>query len=107
MSFAVEIDLPGKSYAVVPELSLQWRKGESYVWLVRDNKALKTLVSTVRRRNGIILVEGSIAPNDLVVTEGVQRLRNGRSVVYDPPQDAPTDKQPVKRSARERDAIKG
>ena len=108
MSFAVEISLPGKAFAVVPELSLQWRKGESYVWLVRDKKAQKTLVTTVRRRNGIVLVEGGIAPKDLVVTEGVQRLRNGRKVVYDPPpKDAPASQDPVQRTARDRDASKG
>ena len=107
MSFAVEINLPGKSYAVVPELSLQWRKGESYVWLVSDKKAHKTLVTTVRRRNGIVLVDGEIAPKDLVVTEGVQRLRDGRKVFYDEPRGEPKKTDPVKRSARDRDASKG
>ncbi len=107
MSFAVEITLPGKSFAVVPELSLQWRKGESYVWLVEHGKARKTLVTTVRRRNGIVLVDGDVAANDLVVTEGVQRLRDGRGVDYDPPKDTPTGEKAVKRSARDRDATKG
>ena len=107
MSFAVEINLPGKAYAVVPELALQWRKGESYVWLVRDKKAHKTLVTTVRRRNGIVLVDGEIAAKDLVVTEGVQRLRDGRKVFYDEPQVEPKGTDPVIRSAREREASKG
>ena len=107
MSFAVEITLPGNSFAVVPELSLQWRKGESYVWLVEGGKARKTLVTTVRRRNGIVLVEGDVAAKDLVVTEGVQRLRDGRGVIYDPPKETPAGEEAVKRSARDRDATKG
>ncbi|MEM9355043.1 MAG: efflux RND transporter periplasmic adaptor subunit [Pseudomonadota bacterium] len=107
MSFAVEINLLGKGHAVVPELSLQWRKGESYVWLVRDQKARKTLVTTIRRRNGIVLVDGNISSRDLVVTEGVQRLRDGRKVFYDAPQIEPVETDPVKRSARDRDASKG
>ena len=99
MSFAVEIVLGGKRHAVVPELSLQWRKGESYVWLVRDNKAAKVLVTTVRRRNSVVLIDGPVKPGDLVVVEGVQRLRDGRAVRYRPPPEPQSDgDQPAKRS---------
>ena len=89
MSFAVEILLQGAVHAVVPELSLQWRKGESYVWLVRDDKAAKVLVRSVRRRNSIVLIEGDVRVGDLVVVEGVQRLRDGRGVTFEAPADAP------------------
>ena len=100
MSFAVEIVLGGQNYAVVPELSLQWRKGESYVWLVREGKAAKVLVTTVRRRNSIVLIDGTAKPGDLVVVEGVQRLRHGRAVRYKPPPASkPEAGEPQKRSA--------
>lgn len=89
MSFAVEITLEGAVHTVVPELSLQWRKGESYVWLVRDDKAAKVLVRSVRRRNSIVLINGDVRVGDLVVIEGVQRLRDGRGVTYEPPEDVP------------------
>ncbi len=39
MSFAVTLNIPGKSYPAVPELALQWRKGESYVWRIGNGKA--------------------------------------------------------------------
>ncbi len=88
MSFAVELVLPGKTYPSVPELSLQWREGESYVWLVRDKRATKVLVETVQRQRGRVLVDGPIKTGDLVVVEGVQRLRDGRPVSHDPPDKA-------------------
>jgi RND family efflux transporter MFP subunit len=80
MSFVVEVELPGERYAVVPELSLQWRKGESFVWTVEDGKARKVLVTVVSRLNSTILVSGELKPGELVVVEGVQRLRPGRPV---------------------------
>ena len=88
MSFVVEAKLPGTQHAVVPELSLQWRKGESYVWTVEDGKAVKVLVTVVSRLNSAILVDGSLKPGDLVVVEGVQRLRPGRPVDFSAPADA-------------------
>ena len=107
MSFAVEIVLAGTSHAVVPELSLQWRKGESYVWLVRDGKAAKVLVTSVRRRNSVVLIDGPVKPGDLVVVEGVQRLRDGRAVRYKPPPQPTSDPDPAKRSATQAQPDKG
>lgn len=89
MSFAVELVLPGREFPAVPELSLQWRKGESYVWIVREDRARKVLVRTVKRLNTMVLVEGGLGPGDLVVVEGVQRLRPGRAVSYTAPDDEP------------------
>ena len=85
MSFVVELVLLGDNYPTVPELSLQWRKGESYVWIVRDNKAEKVLIRAVKRLNSIILVDGDLKPDELVVVEGVQRLRAGSEVVHAAP----------------------
>ena len=87
MSFAVEIALTGKTYPVVPELALQWRKGESFIWLVRDGKAVKTLVTTIRRRNGDVLVDGDVKAGAFVIAEGVQRLRPGRPVTFAQPDE--------------------
>ncbi len=106
MSFAVELALPGTTHAAVPELSLQWRKGESYVWIVKERKVRKVLVHTVKRLNSIILVAGKLAPGDLVVVEGVQRLRPGRKVFYKKPR-SPADDDSEKRSANTIDSGKG
>lgn len=88
MSFAVEIILPGKTFPVVPELALLWGKGESYVWRINNGRAEKIGVRIVKRLNSAILVDGKISNGDLVVVEGVQRLRPGGAVMLlsQPPQ---------------------
>lgn len=89
MSFAVELTIPGNSYATVPELALQWSKGESYVWRVDGDTAEKVIVRSVKRLNRVILVDGDIKQGDIVVVEGVQRLRPGRKVSFSLPDPAP------------------
>lgn len=93
MSFAVKVLIPGEDYATVPELALQWEKGESFVWRVRDGAAEKLTVRSVKRLNQIVLVDGDIREGDLVVVEGVQRLRPGREVSYSAP-DSPAASAP-------------
>lgn len=82
MSFTVMLTLPGASYPAVPELALQWQGSESHIWLVKDEAAQKVLVTPVRRLNQDILVTGDVQLDDLVVVEGLQRLRPGRAVVF-------------------------
>lgn len=90
MSFAVEINLSGKTFPTVPELALLWGKGESYVWRIAKGRAEKIPVRIVRRLNSVILVDGDISEGDLVVVEGVQRLRPGRAVTFLSPPPRPS-----------------
>lgn len=80
MSFFVTLILPGPVMPTVPELALQWRDGKSFVWKIDEGAAQRVDVIARRRLNDTVLVEGDITPGDLVVVEGVQRLRNGRMV---------------------------
>lgn len=90
MSFVVDLTVPGETYPSVPELALQWRKGESYVWRVRDGKAERVVVRSVKRLNDTILVDGDISKGDVVVVEGVHRLRPGRLVRFAEPGSVPS-----------------
>lgn len=90
LSFVVDLIIPGKMYPTVHELALQWRKGVSYVWRVREKRAEKVVVRSVKRLNSIVLIEGDISKNDLVVVEGVQRLRTGRPVQFSMPDPVPS-----------------
>ncbi len=90
LSFVVDLVIPGKIYPTVHELALQWRKGVSYVWRARDGKAETVVVRSVKRLNSIILIEGDIAKGDLVVVEGVHRLRPGRPVRFSMPDPIPS-----------------
>jgi RND family efflux transporter MFP subunit len=90
LSFVVDLIIPGKIYPSVHELALQWRKGISYVWRVRNQKAEKVPVRSVKRLNSTILIEGDVSKDDLVVVEGVQRLRPGRPVQFSMPDPVPS-----------------
>lgn len=80
MSFAVHVDIDGKTYPSVPEIAVLWGDGGTYVWRVTDKKANQVPVRVVKRSNGRILLDGPISKGDLIVVEGVQRLRPGRTV---------------------------
>lgn len=90
-SFALDLDLPGPGYPAVPELALQFAEGALHVWRVTDGAAERVEVRLVRRRGGLVIVEGALAPGDQVVVEGTQRLREGRAVhVLNPPTEPRT-----------------
>lgn len=74
-SFALQLDLPGDTYPAVPELALQFSRGELSVWRVTDGKAEPVTVRLVRRRAGLVVVDGALAEGQWVVIEGSQRLR--------------------------------
>ncbi len=80
MSFQLQLDLPGERRLSVPELALQWGREGSFVWVVRQGKALQVPARAVQRQNSRVLVEGSLTTQDVVVVEGVQRMREGRAV---------------------------
>lgn len=89
MSMFVLLPLQGGLYATVPELSLQWSNGKSYVWRITDGKSERVSVTLKRRLNDKVLVEGDISPGDVIVVEGVQRLRDGRHVEISAISDEP------------------
>lgn len=80
MSFAVTLELLGPVLPTVPELSLQWSNGRSYVWRIVDGMVERVDAVVRRRLSDTVLVEGALKPGDTVVVEGVQRLRPGVSV---------------------------
>lgn len=80
MSFQLQLDLPGERRLSVPELALQWGREGSFVWVVRQGKALQVPARAVQRQNSRVLVEGDLSTADVVVVEGVQRMREGRAV---------------------------
>lgn len=79
-SFALQLDLPGETFPAVPELALQFSEGALHVWRVTDGVAERVNVRLVRRRAGLVIVDGPLSEGDPVVVEGTQRLRDGRAV---------------------------
>ena len=80
MSFLVVLKFTGDAYPAVDPLSVQWDSGGAYVWKVDRGKAERVDVKVVQRNPQSILVEGSVAAGDQVVTQGVQVLRSGSAV---------------------------
>lgn len=80
MSFAVSIDLRGNTYALVPEVSVQWGGDGPFLWVVRRGQAARVPVSIVQRQEGYTMVDGDLEDGELVVVEGIQRMREGTDV---------------------------
>ncbi|HEX7063192.1 MAG TPA: efflux RND transporter periplasmic adaptor subunit [Woeseiaceae bacterium] len=86
MSFRVTVDVPGIPYPVVPETGVQWGADGAFVWSVTDNRAHRVPVAIVQRQQGEILVDSAqLEEGDLIVVEGIQRVRDGIEVVFDRP----------------------
>lgn len=83
MSFRVRVEMQGELFAVINETALQWGADGAYVWSVVDGNAVRTPVEIIERREGRILVEGSLLRGDIIVVEGTQQMRDGVAVSYD------------------------
>ncbi len=80
MSFSVSMQFAGDRYPSVDPLALQWSAEGSYVWHIVGEKAEKVPVLIIQRNPDKVLVDAKLAENDMVVTEGLQRLRDGSEV---------------------------
>lgn len=80
MSFRVKLQLAGDEYPLIPEVALQWGGDGAYLWALQDGRAQRVAATIVQRLPGQILVDARLPRGSLVVTEGVQRLREGQSV---------------------------
>ncbi len=80
MSFSVAMRFPGDSFPAVNPLAVQWDAEGSFVWRVVDDKSEKTRVRIIQRNPDMVLVDGQLETDDVVVTEGLQRVREGADV---------------------------
>ncbi len=80
MSFRVRLSINGNRYAAIPEAALLWGANGAYVWISEEGKAKRIDVKVHQRLRGTILVSGDLEEGDLLISEGVQRLRNGQEV---------------------------
>ncbi|MEX0708459.1 MAG: efflux RND transporter periplasmic adaptor subunit [Woeseia sp.] len=84
MSFRVSVDVPGKLYPAIAETSVQWGADGAYIWTVSNGQAQRKMVQIVQRQQGVVLVDADLDEGDLVVVEGIQRMRNGVDVTHEP-----------------------
>lgn len=65
---------------LIPEQAVVAEGGATYVYRVRDDRAQRVPVTLGLRRIGEVEVISGLAPGDIVVTAGLQRLRDGQPV---------------------------
>ncbi|MFC5386247.1 efflux RND transporter periplasmic adaptor subunit [Aquamicrobium segne] len=80
MSFQIVMKFPGQSYPAVSPLAVQWGSDGAFIWLVEDGKAKRVGVRIVQRNTESVLVDAPLPPGSIIVTEGVQSLREGGGV---------------------------
>lgn len=88
MSFTVMLQFTSGRYAAVPEVALRWGADGAYVWRDAQGQAERIAASVIQREEGLVLIEANLRDTDLIVVEGVQRLREGVSI-DDPQLDSP------------------
>ncbi|MGQ9427067.1 efflux RND transporter periplasmic adaptor subunit [Gilvimarinus sp. F26214L] len=79
-SFRVALEVLGDNYLVVPEISVQWGADGAYVWSVVGKEGRRVPVNVIQRQQGVVLLDGPLARGDLIVVEGIQRMRPGIEV---------------------------
>ena len=80
MSFSIRLPLQGERFPSVPSVAIQWDREGAFVWQVRDGAAERVFADVLKRSEGWVLLDAPLEQGDLVVVEGVQRLRPGREV---------------------------
>ncbi len=104
MSFRVAVDVEGESFPVVAETGVQWGADGAYVWSVVDGRADRKPARIVQRREGRVLLDADLDVGDIVVVEGIQRMRDGIGVAYDAPSLVDRARDAVAIDALRRDA---
>lgn len=80
MSFQIAMSFPGETYPAVSPLAIQWGADGAFIWRVDDSRAQRVPVRIVQRNTDNVLIEAKVASGDLIVTEGVQSIREGDEI---------------------------
>ncbi len=77
MAFEIALNVSRGSFLSVPDVAVQWGADGAYIWIDNDGKADRREARLIKRLPGMLLVEGDFAEGNLVVTEGIQAVRQG------------------------------
>ncbi len=80
MFLTVDLERSRRQVLMVPEESLSPRGGKQYVFLVHDGRVEEREVQLGSRSPGLVEIRAGLVAGDVVVTEGIQRLRDGAPV---------------------------
>ena len=77
----VAFTIEGQSYPRLPEAAIIWGGSGSYIWGVDGDTAFRVPVDIVARNEGHVLVRGDLHAGARIITEGVQKVREGSRIV--------------------------
>ena len=80
MSFQVTMHFDGDTYPAVSPLAVMWGTDGAFIWTVADGKIKRVPVRVIQRNTELVLVDAPLVAGDMVVTEGVQSVREGSDV---------------------------
>jgi RND family efflux transporter MFP subunit len=80
MSFQVTMRFEGETYPAVSPLAVMWGTDGAFIWTVADGKIKRVPVRVIQRNTELVLVDAPLVAGDMVVTEGVQSVREGSEV---------------------------
>ena len=92
---SLELVLSEAQALVVPEEAVIVQAADTYVFLVDDGKAKRTIVTTGMRKDGVVAVSTGVTEGQQVIIRGLQRVRDNGAVVIKGAASAASDaKQP-------------
>ncbi len=80
MFMSITLTLSESNELVVPEEAIIFQAADTYVFVIKDGKALRQPVQTGQRLGGIVAVVSGLEQGDLIVVRGLQRVRDGSPV---------------------------
>ena len=80
MFMTVQLRRAEASALLIPEQAVVPEGDRQFVFLVRDGKALRTQVTLGRRRPGEVEVVEGLNSGDVIISEGIQKVRDGSPV---------------------------
>ena len=84
-SGTIEIPKTFEKVIVVPQTATFEQQGQTFVYKVsEDNKAIATLIQVVADIDQYYVVESGLIPGDLIVGNGIGKLRNGTPIQPQP-----------------------
>jgi RND family efflux transporter MFP subunit len=79
-AIVIKLAFPGEPQPSVASLAVQWDRQGPFVWKLDGEVVHRVPVQILTRRSGTVTVSADLDEGDLVVVEGVLRLREGLKV---------------------------
>jgi len=82
----VDVTLDEREAVVIPEEAVLTEAGRTVVYVAADERAERRGVELGQRTVGLVEIRSGVEPGELVVTRGLQRMRDGVGIRYEPPE---------------------